>query len=172
MQESIREMGQTINREELLRLRDHWKSEEKRVVLAAGAFDLLHPGHIRLLEQARSLGNVLVVAIESDVHVGAAAAAASGSQRSAIPRPVTPASERAEIVAALAAVDFAIALDSISLEDWTALFRPDIFVVGGASSPFSGVEKLDSTGCSVLRIPLEPGYSTEALLERIQQLKQ
>src|ERR1700756_2241959 len=105
--EESRDLGCVISQDELILRRVEWKRNAKRVVFASGAFDLLHPGHVRLIEQARSYGDVLVVGIESEV--------SSHDRRD--PQPglfglsITPAAERAEIVAAMAAVDFAVEFD-------------------------------------------------------------
>src|ERR1700722_17340862 len=100
---------------ELILLRRDWKDNARRVVLASGCFDLLHPGHVRLLERARALGDVLIVALQSDASVQKeAASAASPSDakgRTVLRRPVTPGVERAEILAALAAVDSVVEFD-------------------------------------------------------------
>ena len=103
-----------VSQSELILQRGEWKRNGKRVVCAAGAFDLLHPGHIRLLEQARGLGDIVVVALQSDASVRSSAAQSatrggageSRAGQSAAARPITPANERAEILTALAAVDW------------------------------------------------------------------
>jgi rfaE bifunctional protein nucleotidyltransferase chain/domain len=162
-------MGKVIKSDDLLELRDTWQREGRRIVLASGAFDMLHPGHIRLLEQARSAGDILVIAVESDAQVRKSATTAA---KSGVARPITPASERTEIVAALTATDYAFELGNFSLEDWVAKFQPDILVQGGAGAAVVEIAKLEAADTSLLRIPLEPGYSTAALIERIQQLPQ
>src|SRR5580658_3546961 len=90
-----------ISQGELILQRSEWKRNGKRVVCVTGVFDLLHPGHIRLLEQARALGDVLVVAIQSD---------AQARDQKGPSRPITPIAERAEIVAAFQAVDAVVEL--------------------------------------------------------------
>src|SRR5579863_9495309 len=95
-----------VSQSELILQRHEWKRNGKRVVCAAGAFDLLHPGHVRLLEQARGLGDILVVALQSDASARSDAqpAGAAGEDRTnqgAATRPITPANERAEILLAL-----------------------------------------------------------------------
>ena len=167
-------MAQIVSPEGLLDLRTEWRRKAMRAVLAMGAFDLLHPGHVRLLEQARSLGDILVVAVENDGDVRAAAE----KDRGKIParRPVVPLSERAEILVALAAVDFVTELRNVSPGAWIERFRPDIYVQGGRSPLLLGatpsVEKAAGAGWDIVNIPLEPGYSTAALIERIQQIRQ
>jgi rfaE bifunctional protein nucleotidyltransferase chain/domain len=171
-------VGRIVSPENLAVLRADWRREGKRVVVASGAFDLLHPGHVRLLEQARSLGDLLLVAVEDDAAVRAAVEkdSAKNPSRSAGVRPVAPLSERAEVIAALAAVDFVMELRNISAADWIDRFQPDIYVQGGAASlasrnPPDVSEKTDRADFRIVNIPVEPGYSTSALIERIQQLK-
>ena len=150
------------------------------MVCAAGAFDLLHPGHIRLLEQARGLGDVLVVALHSDASVrsnappGSAAGEARAGQ-SVATWPITPATERAEILAALAAVDYVVEFDEPTPREFFARLAPDVVVKGGDAgsqeSAFLDDEAVKAAGGRVVRVALEPGYSTSFLLERISQLQ-
>lgn len=162
-------MGKVVSQDELILRRREWKRDGRKVVCASGCFDLLHPGHIRLLEQARSLGDVLVVTVESDEAVRRKTESAKG-----VGRPITPAAERAEILAALAAVDYVIECDDASPRGLLPQLRPDIFVTGawGQAGPARrDDEALEAMGCKVVRIPLEPGYSTALLIERIQHLQ-
>jgi cytidyltransferase-like protein len=174
-------LGQVVSQRELILRRGEWKRTGKGVVCAYGAFDLLHPGHIRLLEQARDFGEILVVAIQSDSQVRAASARARDSEVSAdapLDRPITPATERAEIVASLSAVDFASVIDVPAVEFLSKL-RPEVFVLGdeknARSSPSNAGaaafqdEALAALGCELVRLPLEPGYSTSRLIERISE---
>lgn len=158
-------MGQVVSQTELLSRRGEWKRTGEGVVCAYGAFDLLHPGHVRLLEQARDFAKIVAVAVQSDELVRAGAANAE--------RPVTPAGERAEILAALSAVDF-VAITSQPLADFLHELRPDVFIGGNetggeARSDLSESLALDlaAVGCQIARIALEPGYSTRRLIERI-----
>ena len=153
-------------------MRAEWRAAGKRVVLSCGAFDLLHPGHVRLLEQARALGDILVIGVEGDAAVRTANA---GKSPLAALRPVTPAAERAEILAALAAVDFVTELRDIVSAAFAERLAPDVFVQGGArpsAAASARPETASEKGRSVVWIPLEPGYSTSLLIERIQHLKQ
>jgi len=161
-------LGEVVSRDELIRLRQEWKRQGRKVVCAAGCFDLLHPGHIRLLEQARQSGDILVVAVESDQSARARPAPGGAV------RPVMPASERAEIVAALAAVDYVAEFDEAARPAWPAQLLPDIFVTGGSAGDAAARREdkaLEARGCRVARLALEPGYSTDLLIERIQQLR-
>lgn len=171
-------MGQVVSQRELLTRRGEWKRTGEGVVCAYGAFDLLHPGHVRLLEQAHDLGEILVVAVQSDAVVRAFAKEARDrkpSEGAADVRPITPAAERAEILAALSAVDFA-ALVGEPLTHFLQTFRPDVFVCGKEPAGGSSVSDIASDafesalaeiGCKFVRLPLEPGYSTSRLIERI-----
>lgn len=161
-------LGKVVSPDELMRLRRDWKREGRKVVCASGGFDLLHPGHIRLLEQARSLGDILVVAVESDASIRSRAASAAG-----VARPITPAAERAEILAALAAVDYVTEFEDVSPRGLLAHLQPDILVAGASAGDAAARqedEALGAAGCQVVRLALEPGYSTALLIERIQQL--
>jgi rfaE bifunctional protein nucleotidyltransferase chain/domain len=155
-------LGQVVSQDELILHRSAWKRNGKRVVFASGRFDLLHPGHIRLLEQARNLGEILVVGVESDASIHSSSVRGE-SAKNALELPVTPASERMEILAALAAVDYTVEFDASTPRDLLALLEPDIIVVGG-NDP---VDRNSSQ--KMVSIPLEPGFSTSRLIERIMQ---
>jgi len=169
-----------VSQSDLILQRGEWKRNGKSVVCAAGAFDLLHPGHIRLLEQARGLGDVLVVALQSDASVrsnappGRAAGEARAGQ-SVATWPITPATERGEILAALAAVDYVVEFDEPTPREFFARLAPDVVVKGGDAgsqeSAFLDDEAVKAAGGRVVRVALEPGYSTSFLLERISQLQ-
>lgn len=170
-------MGQVVSQAELILRRGEWKRNGEGVVCASGGFDLLHPGHIRLLDQARALGAVLVVAVESDATLRTVSNRTSSStdapkSRIAL-RPLTPAAERAEILAALAAVDYVVELDDVPLADFLERFVPDIFVRGRPAEVDAPTVHQDAAlaraGCKIVNLPLEPGYSTTRLLERIAQ---
>jgi rfaE bifunctional protein nucleotidyltransferase chain/domain len=175
-------VGTVVSLDQLIEMRAGWRAAGKRLVLACGAFDLLHPGHVRLLEQARSLGDVVVAAVEDDAAVRAAAEAekdrAGKAARTAVSRPVVPAVERAEILACLSAVDFVTQMSGITAAECIDRLRPDIYVHGGAfAEPLESLrESLGSDvvegACNFVSIPLEPGFSTALLIERIQQVRQ
>lgn len=149
--------------EAILQCRE-WKRNGRRIVLVSGHFALLHPGHVRLLEQARSYGDILLVAVSS----GASA------DRNDMLESLAPLPERAEILAALAAVDFVTSYDSPSAAPLIAQLSPDVIVTGAdssTSSTHSGQRTSSSNpGPEIVHLPLEPGYSTKLLLERIAQL--
>ncbi len=176
-----------VSQSELILQRQEWKRNGKRVVCVAGAFDLLHPGHVRLLEQAHSLGDILIVALQSDESVRIATEQADklvGSPRVAVPastrtqkfpaRPITPQAERAEILAALASVDFVAIFEEATAAEFIARLAPDIFAQGGEGSRENACaddDAIKAAGGQVVRLPLEPGYSTSRLVERITELQ-
>ncbi len=157
-------MGKVVSQDELiLHIRER-KRNGQRVVLTNGCFDLLHPGHIRLLEQARSLGDLLVVAINSDSSV---------QKIKGDKRPLIPEGERAEVLAALAAVDFVVLFDEPTPRELIGRVLPDLLVKGSDWGPDEvvGREAVEAAGGRVVSLPIEPGYSTTRLLERIRQLR-
>ncbi len=136
------------------------------MVCVVGAFDLLHPGHVRLLEQARALGDFLVVGVESDELVRSSCEYVKPG--SSAGRPVNPAEERAEVVAALASVDFAF-VSSYPLGTFLNELSPVIFVHGDSRAHNVELTPPIHPTSRVTKIPLEPGFSTAGLLERIAQ---
>jgi rfaE bifunctional protein nucleotidyltransferase chain/domain len=136
------------------------QAEGRRVVFTNGCFDLLHRGHIRYLEQARSLGDALVVAINSDRSVRML----KGPER-----PVVPDTQRAEVVAALAAVDYVVVFDELDPARVIRAVRPDVLVKGGdwPISQIVGADFVQSRGGQVLSLPYVEGASTSALIGRI-----
>ena len=149
-------------REELVGLRGQWNRDRKTVVLTNGCYDLLHPGHIRLLEAARSLGDVLILALNSDRSV----------RRSKGPgRPIISEKARGTLAASLCAVDAVVFFDEETPRELIAAVLPDVLVKGADWSHFiAGREEVESAGGRVLTIPLEPGFSTTNIVERILAL--
>ncbi len=132
----------------------------RRVVLTNGCFDLLHRGHIRYLEQARTLGDLLVVAVNSD---------ASVRQLKGAGRPVVPADQRAEVLAALAAVDLVLIFDERDPGRVIRTVRPDVLVKGGdwPVDQIVGADFVRSTGGRVRSLPYVEGTSSTALIRRL-----
>lgn len=149
-----------LSRDQLIIRRRGWKDNGRRVVFTNGCFDLLHPGHIRLLEQARALGDVLVVGLNSDRSV---------RELKGPGRPLVPARERAEVVAALEAVEAVVIFEEPTPRELVAALRPDVLVKGGDWGPeeIVGREEVEAAGGRVERIPLVEGYSTSALIAKI-----
>jgi rfaE bifunctional protein nucleotidyltransferase chain/domain len=167
-------LGRVVSQDELILHRGEWKRNGKRVVFASGCFDLLHPGHIRLIEQARATGDVLIVGIESEETARGNQSSSSGSEPAAAQPSITPVAERAELIAALAAVDYAVELNTATERTLLEQLRPDVVVKGGDpgsdQAAFQADEASAVAGSKVVRIPLEPGHSTARLIERIKNL--
>ena len=134
------------------------KHQGRRVVLTNGCFDLLHPGHTRLFAEARKLGDVLIVAMNSDRSI----CALKGNHRA-----LQPEDERAEIIAALAAVDYVTIFDDPSVLEVVTRMQPDVLVKGGhyTRAQIVGHEVVEAAGGQVVSIPIVPGYSTTAIIE-------
>lgn len=169
-------MGKVFSQDNLIFRRQNWKGNGQCVVFVGGCFDLLHPGHVRLLEQARSYGDILVVGVQSDASVRAAHATAPGSSNRANgspPRPITPAAERAEILAALAAVDYVVEFEEPSAAALIRSLAPEVVVEGATETPCALEPPEDraavARGARIVRIHLEPGFSTSQLIDRIIQ---
>ena len=137
-----------------------WRAEGRCVVFTNGVFDLLHRGHAEYLEEARALGDRLVVGIDGD---------ASVRRLKGPSRPLVPAEERAELVGALAAVDLTIVFEEDTPESLVRAVRPQVLVKGGDWTPdrIVGREFVESCGGRVLSIPLREGLSTTRIVERI-----
>ncbi|MEO8368787.1 MAG: adenylyltransferase/cytidyltransferase family protein [Candidatus Solibacter sp.] len=155
-------MGPFYNRAELLQQRALWKQHGKTVVFTNGCYDLLHPGHVRLLEQARSLGDILVLALNSD----------SSVQRMKGPsRPMIAENDRAAMALALAAVDAVTLFDEDTPRELIAELLPDVLIKGADWSHFiAGREEVEAAGGRVLTVSLEPGYSTTNIVETLGSL--
>ena len=155
-------MGSFYTREQLIAARTEWKQAGKVVVFTNGCYDILHPGHIRLLESARSLGDILILALNTDASV----------QRLKGPaRPLISENERAELGCALAAVDAVTFFDEDTPRDLIAAVLPDILIKGADWAHFiAGREEVEAAGGKVLALPLEPGYSTTGILEEVLAL--
>ena len=145
-------MGVFMNREILVAARAQWKRDGKQVVFTNGCYDLLHPGHIRLLESARNLGDILVLALNTDDSV----ARLKGPSR-----PLLTLEQRAQMAAALQAVDVVTSFDEDTPRELIAAVLPDFLVKGADWSHFiAGREEVEAAGGKVMALPLEPGYST------------
>ena len=152
-------MARFYARAELLDQRIRWKQEGKIVVFTNGCYDLLHPGHIRLLEQARSLGDVLILALNSD----------AGTRRAKGPsRPVLHQDERAELALALEAVDAVTLFEEETPRELIGSLLPDVLVKGADWAHFvAGREEVEASGGKVVTLAMEPGYSTTTIVNDI-----
>ena len=133
------------------------------IVFTNGVFDVLHPGHTRYLRDARALGDVLIVGVNSDRSTRALDKAPD--------RPINPENERAEVLAALASVDAVVVFDEDTPHTIITALQPDILVKGAdwGADAIVGRDVVEARGGKVVRIPLAKGYSTTALIDRVRQ---
>jgi len=148
-----------LSREELVKRVELWKANSERVVFTNGCFDLLHIGHITLLEQARRFGDRLIVAINSD---------ASVSRLKGPSRPIVSENDRARVLAALAAVDAVAIFDEATPLELIVAVRPHVLVKGGdyKAELVVGAAEMQSWGGEVKIVPLVEGFSTTRLIEK------
>ncbi len=152
-------MSRFYTREELVAQCNAWKTQGKKVVFTNGCYDILHPGHVRLLERARSLGDVLILALNTDASV----------QRLKGPaRPFFDESTRAELALHLEAVDAVTLFDEDTPRELIAAVLPDVLVKGADWAHFiAGREEVEAAGGQVHALPLEPGFSTTDIVEKV-----
>ncbi len=145
----------------LARLLRRAQAARQRVVFTNGCFDLLHAGHIQLLERAKVAGDILVVAINSDRSVRAL----KGRHR-----PLVSQADRARLLAALACVDYVTVFNELTPLRAIERLRPDVLIKGAdwGANRIIGRGIVERHGGTVLRLPLRRGYSTSALIERIR----
>lgn len=152
-------MPRLHSRDELVSARAAWRREGRKVVFTNGCYDILHPGHIRLLEAARSLGDLLILALNSDASV----ARIKGPLR-----PLLDEQRRVDAALQLEAVDAVTLFDEDTPRELIAAVLPDILVKGADWAHFvAGREEVEAAGGEVRLLPLEPGYSTTATVEDI-----
>jgi rfaE bifunctional protein nucleotidyltransferase chain/domain len=146
--------------EEIVLIRQRLRSEGKKVVFSNGCFDILHAGHVRYLNQARALGAVLVLGLNSDTSVRALKGEG---------RPIVPEDERAEVLAALSCIDFIFIFDDLTPQRVIDALVPDILVKGAdwGISEIVGRETVEKAGGAVRSIPLVEGTSTTNIINRI-----
>lgn len=139
-----------------------WRAEGRTVVFTNGVFDLLHPGHVRYLQAARAEGDALIVGVNSDRSV-------RGNKGE--DRPVTPERERAELLAALGCVDAVTIFDDPTPAAVIAAIQPDVLVKGAdwAADRIVGRDTVEGRGGRVVRVPVEAGWSTTSILERVRR---
>lgn len=155
-----------VTRERLLALREQWREQGKTVVWTNGCFDLFHFGHLHSLRAARTLGDVLVVGVNGDSSIARLKGAS---------RPIVPAAERAEIVAALQVVDCVVIFDDLTPEHILAQLRPDVHCKGEEYAPPNGkpvpeAPVVESYGGRIAYLPLVPAVSTTSRVRRIREL--
>ena len=134
----------------------------KTIVFTNGVFDLLHVGHLRYLQQARAIGDALIVGLNSDRSV---------RTNKGEGRPITPEAERAEILEALSCVDGVVVFDEDTPQAIIAALQPDVLVKGAdwAADAIVGRDIVEARGGRVVRVPIEGGHSTTALVEKIRR---
>jgi D-glycero-beta-D-manno-heptose 1-phosphate adenylyltransferase len=150
-----------LTRDELLIERQTLRDAGKKLVFTNGVFDILHVGHLRYLRLARTLGDALVVAVNSDRSV---------RELKGQGRPLVNESDRAEILAGLEAVDYVSIFDDISPRSLIAELLPDVLVKGGDYSldQIHGREEVEAAGGAVVSLPFVEGVSTSKLVERVK----
>ncbi len=150
-----------VSAAELSRIRDDFEKEGRKLVFTNGCFDLLHVGHVRYLQSARALGDALVVALNGDVSVRALKGPT---------RPINAEADRAEVLSALECVDYVTLFHTERITDLAREIRPHIYVKGGDYSVDSlnpeEVEALRGAGSEIQILPLVPGKSTTAIIEK------
>ena len=149
-------------RSEAAELARSLQAQGRTVVFTNGVFDILHPGHLRYLQQARALGDALIIGLNAD---------ASVRRNKGPARPVNPEAERAEILEALACVDAVVVFEEDTPAEIIHAVQPDILVKGAdwAEDAIVGRETVEARGGRVVRIPVEQGYSTTAIIDRIRR---
>ncbi len=151
-------VGKTVSRGELKSICDDQKASGKKIVFTNGCFDILHIGHVRCLKEAKSLGDVLVIGINSDRSVS----------RIKPERPVNPQDQRAEVLASLEMVDYVTIFDEETPYELIKLLRPDVLAKGG------DWKKEQIIGSDIAKetysLPYIKGVSTSAIIEKIRKL--
>jgi len=149
---SINEGAETAHR---------FREAHRRIVFTNGVFDILHPGHLRYLQQARALGDVLIVGLNSD---------ASVRRNKGPERPINPEAERAEVLEALECVDAVVVFDDDTPAEIIRAIQPDVLVKGGdwAENAIVGRDTVEARGGKVVRIAVEQGFSTTSIIEKIR----
>jgi rfaE bifunctional protein nucleotidyltransferase chain/domain len=146
------DMGVFYTRPELVAVRAEWRKAGKTVVFTNGCYDILHPGHIRLLERARTLGDILILALNTD---------ASVARLKGPSRPLLAETERARMALALAAVDAVTFFGEDTPRELIAEVLPDVLIKGADWAHFiAGREEVEAAGGKVMALALEPGFST------------
>lgn len=154
-------MRKVLSLAEAVALAEHLRHDGRTIVFTNGVFDLLHPGHVRYLQDARREGDALIVAVNSDRSVRAIKGPA---------RPINPEHERAEVVAALACVDAVVIFDEDDPHEIVCRLQPDVLVKGAdwAMDKIVGRETVERRGGRVVRIPLAEGHSSSAIIRKIR----
>ncbi|HTM29949.1 MAG TPA: D-glycero-beta-D-manno-heptose 1-phosphate adenylyltransferase [Vicinamibacterales bacterium] len=155
-------MGLILTRDQAVRFVGEQRAADRRVVFTNGVFDILHPGHVRYLADAKAHGDVLIVGVNSDASVR--------RLEKGPDRPLNPELERAEVLAALRVVDAVVVFDEDTPHEIVSALQPDILAKGAdwAADAIVGRDVVEAGGGKVVRIELSPGYSTSAIVERLR----
>jgi len=155
-------MGLILTRDQAVRFVGEQRAADRRVVFTNGVFDILHPGHVRYLADAKAHGDVLIVGVNSDASVR--------RLEKGPDRPLNPELERAEVLAALRVVDAVVVFDEDTPHEIVSALQPDILAKGAdwAADAIVGRDVVEAGGGKVVRIDLSPGYSTSAIVERLR----
>lgn len=153
-------MKRVVDRQELARIAEDLRQEGKRIVTTNGCFDILHVGHVRVLEASRALGDILIVGVNSD---------ASVSRLKGPNRPVNSEIDRAEVLSNLRSVDYVSIFTEDTAEEFLAVVKPDVYTKGADYTPDSLKETpiVEKHGGKVVILDLVPGKSTTATISRI-----
>lgn len=140
------------------------REQGRRIVFTNGVFDILHPGHLRYLQHARSLGDALIVGLNAD---------ASVRRNKGPQRPINPQDERAEILEALACVDAVVLFEEDTPDRIIKAIQPDILVKGAdwGENAIVGRDTVEARGGEVVRVPIEQGFSTTEIIRKIRELR-
>ena len=154
--------GKVVTNDELATRLERARAEKQRIVFTNGCFDLMHIGHTRYLQAAKALGDILVVGVNSDASVR--------SLKKAADRPIVGEAQRAEVVAALGCVDYVVIFSEPDPLALITAIQPDVLVKGGdwTLDRIVGRDIVEKRGGTVKTIPLVPGMSTTALIQRIR----
>ena len=142
---------------------DALRARGKRVVFTNGVFDILHPGHLRYLQHARSLGDALIVGLNAD---------ASVRRNKGPERPINPQDERAEVLEGLECVDAVVLFEEDTPDRIIKAIQPDILVKGAdwGENAIVGRDTVEARGGKVVRVPIEQGFSTTEIIRKIREL--
>lgn len=162
MRRQPRKRQKVLSAQALTRRLQTLRRQGRRIVFTNGCFDLLHPGHVRYLRAAKRLGDVLVVGVNTD---------ASVRRLKGPTRPLVPLRDRCEVLAALEMVDYVTAFGTDTPQRLITQVQPDVLVKGGDWAPdrIVGADIVQARGGTVRSLRFAPGYSTSALVERIQR---
>jgi rfaE bifunctional protein nucleotidyltransferase chain/domain len=155
-------MGLILTRDEAVRFVGEQRAAGRRIVFTNGVFDILHPGHVRYLAEAKAHGDILIVGVNSDASVRRLEKGPN--------RPLNPELERAEVLAALRVVEAVVVFDEDTPHEIVSALQPDILAKGAdwAADAIVGRDVVEARGGRVVRIELSAGYSTSAIVERLR----